>query len=283
VPSRSPPRAASLALASLLLHALGAIAMLALPVRGSGTRPARASVTPTTLEVLVEIAPEAASDLDREATPRARSGAEPDRASQPSSASPARSERVTPVSSSGDAPPQSTQGGAAEAWSFPPGGPPAGDSARHDDGLTPAIRKGVAVTVRDALREAADRDAHRVVPGYGDRELALGLTPGGELVTISEAMARRSLVPDEGHAELRFDADQGGVVYAAEVVDASSAWSEWQRVANDVASSAPTLRMPREAHGLAMVVRVESYRCLPPFCAVPTVLARARMTAVQAF
>jgi hypothetical protein len=114
-------------------------------------------------------------------------------------------------------------------------------------------------------------------------DLSLGLTPGGELVTASEDAVRRSLVPDVGHADLRFDADERGVVYAAEVVNASSAWLEWQRVANGVASSAPTLRVPREAHGLAIVVRVESYRCLPPFCAAPTVLARARITAVQAF
>ncbi len=255
---------------------------LALPVPSGETRAVPAAAVPSTLEVLVEIVPQAASDFARESTPE-QAAAETGHARQPSSVSRARPERVTAALSSSDARPQSSGGGVAEEWSFPAGEPSPGEGARPDDGLTPAIRKGVAVTVRDALREEAARDAHRVVPGYGSHEIDLGLTPGGELVTTSEAMTRNSLVADEGHADLRFDVNEKGAVYAAEVVNASSAWSEWQRVARSVASSAPALRMPGEARGLAIVVRVESYRCLPPFCAVTTVLARARITGVQAF
>jgi hypothetical protein len=257
-------------LASIVLHALAATAVLAPAVRSIETRAANPSAAPVAFDVSFEIAPEAASEANPEADARSAPPAE--------SIHP-RSRQPAPQS-----PPEGTShGGAPEEWSFRPGGPPPADSARTGDGLASAVRRGVAATVREELREAAARDAHRTVPEYGERDLSLGLTPGGELVALSEDAVRRSLVPDVGYADLRFDADERGVVVAADVVNASSAWAEWQRAAHEVVTSAPTLRMPREAHGLAIVVRVESYLCRPPYCAILTRLARTRITSAQVF
>ena len=257
--------------------------MLASAVHRSGTPAKDPSATPAALDAIFEIAPETTSEVEPEADANFAPPAMPRAAHAPQTTPHSSPDGITAVPLPAEPPPQSSHGPAPEEWSFLPGGPPPAENAHAGDGLASAVRRGVAATVRQELREAAARDAHRTVPDYKERDLSLGLPPGGELVALSEDAVRRSLVPDVGHAELRFDADESGVVYAADVVNATSAWSEWQRAAHDVATSAPRLRMPREAHGLAIVVRVESYLCVPPYCAITTRLARTRITAVQVF
>ncbi len=130
-----------------------------------------------------------------------------------------------------------------------------------DRALESAMGSGVGAVVAEFTKKRADyARKHAVFPTFTPRDLELGLVPGGELVTLTRDVVRRSLAPDNGRALLQFDTDGAGVIASVRVLDVSSARAEWVRVADDILASShgTTLRVPPGASGVAMTLEVTS-------------------------
>jgi hypothetical protein len=164
-----------------------------------------------------------------------------------------------PVASAGASAPDGT-------WTFDPTGkaPPAGSGsagALPDGAIASAVGTGVGPIVREyAQKRQAFEKKHAALPMYSARDIELGMTPGGVLVSLTRDLVRRSLAPDNGRALLQFDTDGKGVIASVRVLDVSSERAEWVRVADDIlaASHGTTLHVPDGASGVALTLEVTS-------------------------
>jgi hypothetical protein len=159
-------------------------------------------------------------------------------------------------------PAPSAEASADGSWSFSPtpGGATTGEGTLSGDALGAAVRAGVRATVAEdtSRREALARK--HPFPLSDARDMALGLVPGGELVTLTGDIVRRSRTPMNGRALLQFDTDGAGMVASVRVLDVSSGRVEWDQVASEIAASARRrpLRVPTGARGLAVTLEVTS-------------------------
>jgi hypothetical protein len=158
----------------------------------------------------------------------------------------------------------SSEPGAADGtWTFDPTSPSGGASGSSglSGAMASAMRSGVgAVVQEDVKKRQAFARSHGVLPVFTARDLELGLVPGGELVTLTRDLVRRSLAPDSGRALLQFDTDGAGIISSVRVLDVSSERAEWVRVAADILASShgTTLRVPAGASGIAVTLEVTS-------------------------
>ncbi len=184
----------------------------------------------------------------------------------------ARAEALTPARSGHDGPSSSAAievpAPSAEppgdgSWTFSPTG--AGPSAAplSSAALADAVRAGVrAIVAEDTKRLAEDKKRNDplrlVLPRFGERDIALGLIPGGELVTATRDAVHDA--PTMGHALLEFQIDGAGVVASVRVVDASSDRTDWEELAVRLAKAtgARTIRVPSGAKGVALTLEVTS-------------------------
>ena len=174
-----------------------------------------------------------------------------------------------PSAASVEAPPgpaASSEPGAADgSWTFSPtipGSPAPGTGALSGSGLGSATQGAVgAVVAEDVKKRQAFARSHGVLPTFTPHDLELGIVPGGQLVSITRDLVRRSLTPDTGRALLEFDTDGKGVIASVRVLDASSDRREWDRVAaqimNEARATAP-LQVPGGASGLSVTLEVTS-------------------------
>jgi hypothetical protein len=126
---------------------------------------------------------------------------------------------------------------ASPGWTIPVAVPsaaaPLGSLA--GDHVSDAVRRGIAETVtQSAERKAA---AH-TLDGLHDRDLGLGLVPGGLLVTLARDATFRSLIPTNSRGVLAFETDATGAVLSGHVVDAPSANADWEALAAEVVTLA---------------------------------------------
>jgi hypothetical protein len=143
-------------------------------------------------------------------------------------------------------------------WSFSALDPARADAGAGLAALESATRAGVRGVVAQAeARAEADalRDAMR--PGA---ELVL-TGAAGVLVPFTREAVRGSHAPMEGDVRLEYRVDAAGKVARVVVVDASSARSTWEEVAEDLAVQARdrVLPLPAAAHGVAVLLDVSSY------------------------
>jgi hypothetical protein len=162
----------------------------------------------------------------------------------------------------GQAPAPSAETAADGTWTFSPttagSSPEAGTLS--GDALASAVRAGVAATVAEDTKKREAYARTHVLPVFTPHDVALGLAPGGELVTLTRDLVRRSRAPTNGRALLQFDTDGAGIVASVRVLDVSSERAEWDQVAAEIAASARTrpMRVPTGARGLAITLEVTS-------------------------
>jgi hypothetical protein len=98
-----------------------------------------------------------------------------------------------------------------------------------------------------------------------ERDHALGLGPGGALVSVVHDVMARALVPDVGRATLEVDADATGQVTAARAIDVSSDDAAWSEVMREVVTRMAPKRLVvrRGARGLRVRLRVVADRARP--------------------
>ncbi len=220
----------------------------------AGTAPSSPYVAPE-LELEVE---------EATAVPSSASPMSEERVQSPSRSEPARvvskALRGNRAQASPDLPPSPPVESSGDGtWTFSPTtagsvqsrGPLAGH------GLEAAVRAGVDATL--AQDREADARSSRIVPTFTDREIELGLVPGGGLASLGRDITRRSRVPDASRAELQFDTDAAGVVVAFRVLDVSSAEFEWEEVAQEISAAShgkPALRVPSGWRGLSVTIDV---------------------------
>ncbi len=159
----------------------------------------------------------------------------------------------------GPAEPAATDG----TWTFNPSttAGPSTPGALSNDALSSAMNAGIgAVVAEDRKKAEAFARSHHVLPTFTPRDLELGLVPGGQLVTLTRDLVRRSLTPDNGRALLQFDTDGKGVISSVRVLDVSSGRPEWDQVASQLMASArgTTLQVPGGASGLTITMEVTS-------------------------
>lgn len=222
----------------------------------------------------------AANDVDlREATIEVEAPpAEPSEPTQPATPSPGAAVRVATASElrptaagqattvgSAEAPPgpsASAQAGAADGtWTFNPTTTPlepAGSGSLSNTTLDAAMNRGVGAVVRDYVKKRESLAGSRKV--FTSHDLALGLVPGGQLVSLARDLVRRSLTPDNGRALLQFDTDGKGVIASVRVLDVSAGRPEWDRVAAQILESARAtpLQVPDGASGVSVTLEVTS-------------------------
>ena len=144
-------------------------------------------------------------------------------------------------------------------WTFNPSttGGPSAPGGLSNDALSSAMRSGVgAIAAEDAKKRAASARHYLFTP----EELDHGVVPGGQLVSLTRDLVRRSLTPDNGRALLQFDIDGKGAVSSVRVLDVSSGRPEWDQVASEIAaaSHATTVQVPGGANGLTITMEVTS-------------------------
>lgn len=148
----------------------------------------------------------------------------------------------------------------ATAWVFSPTmSGAAGDAgALSGDGLAEATRDGVRAMLADEAKKAPPRAAD--LPRFSQRDLDLGLAPGGHLLSLAREQVRRSLVPDVSKALLEITTDSAGVVASVQVLEASSGRQEWNAIATGFLASAreKPVRVPSGAKGLVITIEVTS-------------------------
>jgi hypothetical protein len=99
------------------------------------------------------------------------------------------------------------------------------------------------------------------LPAFSDRDVELGLAPGGALASLTRDLVRRSSVPAVAHAVLELDTDGAGLVASVRVLDVSSSRPDWEEVAAQIATEArakPPLKVPAGAKGIALKLEVTS-------------------------
>ena len=148
-------------------------------------------------------------------------------------------------------------------WTFNPTttAAPSSTGGLSNDALASAMNAGIgAVVAEDKRKREGFARSHNVLPNFTAHDLALGMVPGGELVTLTRDLVRRSLTPDNGRALLQFDTDGKGVLSSVRVLDASSGRPEWDQIANQILQSArgTTFRVPGGANGLNITLEVTS-------------------------
>ncbi|MGD0524690.1 MAG: hypothetical protein ABSE49_06090 [Polyangiaceae bacterium] len=146
------------------------------------------------------------------------------------------------------------------SWTFSPTttGSPAPAGPLGGAALGEATRAGIAATVAEESRK--DEERRQRLPVFTPHDVALGLAPGGVLVSLSRELVRRSRVPLVSHAVLQFDTDGAGLVASFRVLDASDGRAEWGEVAAQIAADARArpLTVPSGARGVAVTVDVSS-------------------------
>jgi hypothetical protein len=192
----------------------------------------------------------------------------PSRAEAVARADVSRGAARAPGAAAGSASPLESGPPAASAddgtWSFSASGAPDGASgagsaeALSGDRLSSAVSAGVRATVaEDAARRAR---SPRILPVFSDRDIELGLVPGGAWVGLTRDHVRQSVAPTVGSALLEFTTDRSGVVARVRVVDASSDRAAWDTVAAELEQRAKSLhtRVPQGADGVAVTLEVTS-------------------------
>jgi TonB family protein len=238
--------------AAWALHAAGVLA------RGDGASSEVLAVTETDVELEAPAAQPAAALADLSApafAPTLAPGLEATR--------PAPGMRGAALPDNGlPLPAPSSEAAADGSWSFSPtpGGAATGEGSLSGDALGAAVRAGVRATVAEDTRRQEDFARKHPFPLFNARDIALGLVPGGELVTLARDIVRRSRAPMNGRALLQFDTDGAGLVASVRVLDVSSGRVEWDQVASEIAASARSrpLRVPTGARGLAVTLEVTS-------------------------
>jgi hypothetical protein len=219
-----------------------------------------ASVTETDVELEAPAEPAAASVTESPDHPQERATAV-----SPGSAEPSRTlAGKSPGAAAGEPSAPSSSASTADegSWSFPSGagGPAPASGPLAGQGLDTALRAAVGAAVAEDTRKKDEFARKHVIPLFTPHDLATGMVPGGELVTLTRDLVRRSLAPMNGRALLQFDTDGAGLVSSVRVLDVSSDRREWNEVAAEIAAAARTrpLRVPAGASGLAITLEVTS-------------------------
>jgi hypothetical protein len=149
------------------------------------------------------------------------------------------------AASSEPAPAEASSG----TWTFSPGG-----------GLAAATQAGIGQTVAEAERKRREYESKHQLRQFTEHDMALGLVPGGVLVSIAHDIVRRSLVPTTSRALLQFDTDGAGIVSSFHVLEASSGMGDWNDVAAQMAAAAHQrpMHVPSGAHGVSVTLEVSS-------------------------
>lgn len=168
---------------------------------------------------------------------------------------------VVEPSSSGresETPAPSAEPAEGASWSFSPTGPAPGGTLLSSASVDNDVRVGVRATVAEG--KMTGDPLKRVLGGFTQHDIDLGLVPGGEFVSLTRNAVRTSRAPTVGHAMLEFQIDSAGAVSAVRVLDASSDWDEWEEVAAEIAKAARgrLARLPSGSGGLALKLEVSS-------------------------
>jgi hypothetical protein len=144
------------------------------------------------------------------------------------------------------------------SWSFSPTGPAPGGTLLSSASVDNAVRASVRATVAEG--KMTGDPLKRVLGGFTQHDIDLGLVPGGEFVSLTRNAVRTSRAPTVGHAMLEFQIDGAGAVTAVRVLDASSDRDEWEEVAAEIAKAARgrLARLPSGSGGLALKLEVSS-------------------------
>lgn len=144
------------------------------------------------------------------------------------------------------------------SWTFSPSETPPPAGPLSGTALNDAVRAGVRTTVLEG--ESAERARRQRLPAFTQRDLDLGLAPGGALATLAKELVRRSRVPTEGRALLRIDSDGAGIVASVHILDVSAGMPEWQELATQLVSEARAkpMKVPTGARGVSVTIEVTS-------------------------
>ncbi len=211
-------------------------------------------VTATPEELSVEVEPPAAPSLADTVEPAAVR-VRPEAVVRAATAAGPRA-----ASSSGavESPPTPVESEGGGSWTFSATGAEPNGALITSAALGSAIRDGVRVTVDESRKKSDARK--NVVGGYTAHDIALGLIPGGEFVSLTRDTVRTSDAPSVGHAVLEFQIDGSGNLMSVHVLDVSSDRMAWDLVAAEIAKAARghITRMPHGAQGVALTLDVTS-------------------------
>jgi hypothetical protein len=165
------------------------------------------------------------------------------------------------AASSEPAPAEASSG----TWTFSPTAPGSGattpgSTGLAGGGLAAATQAGIGQTVAEAERKRREYESKHQLRQFTEHDMALGLVPGGVLVSIAHDIVRRSLVPTTSRALLQFDTDGAGIVSSFHVLEASSGMGDWNDVAAQMAAAAHQrpMHVPSGAHGVSVTLEVSS-------------------------
>jgi len=144
------------------------------------------------------------------------------------------------------------------SWAFSPTGPVPSAARLSSAALDDAIGASVRATVAEG-RTKID-PMKRILGGFTQHDVDLGLVPGGEFVGMTRDAVRTSGAPTVGHATLELQIDSAGLVASVHVLDASSDRAQWDEVAAEIAKATRghVARVPSGARGFALKLEVTS-------------------------